>query len=329
VAQRIVFPAKDHIGLEEYEPAPLTEGTLRFHTHYSLISSGTEGIALRGLFDPETHWANWISYPFHPGYSAVGTVAEVGPGVTEFAAGDRVAARLGHATDHVVPAAWCTRVPDEVPLAQACWFGLAKIGLMGAQAADYRLGDTALVIGAGPIGQVSVRWAAAAGATRIVAVDTITDRLDAARRGGATSVVAAPIGAAHDEVIARCGGTRPRIVVDSTGNAAVFAEALRVVADHGRVVLLGDTGSPTSQHLTPDVITRGVTIVGAHDKHSVNRHGREGERSLHQTFFDLARTGRFDLTGLTTHTFPPTDYEAAYAATRTSLGAAFAWPPTH
>lgn len=326
MAQRIVFPVKDHIGLEDYEPEPLTEGMLRFHTRYSLISSGTEGIALRGLFDPETHWANWISYPFRPGYSSVGVVAEIGPGVTDFAVGDRVAARLGHASDHVVPAAWCTRVPDEVSLVQASWFGLAKIGLMGAQAAGYRLGDAVAVIGAGPIGQVSVRWAAAAGATRIVAVDTVADRLDAARSGGATSVVAAPIGDAHDEVISCCGGTRPRVVVDTTGNAAVLAEALRVVADHGRVVLLGDTGSPTSQHLTPDVITRGVTIVGAHDRHSINRHGREGERGLHEMFFELVRTGRFDLAGLATRTFTPADFQAAYDATRTCLGAAFDWP---
>lgn len=327
MAQRIVFKARDHIGLESYEPDPLTEGAVRFRTRYSLISSGTEGIALRGLFDEGTHWASWVSYPFRPGYSAVGVVAEVGPGVTDFEVGDRVAARLGHAADHVLPAAWCTHVPDEVPPDQASWFGLAKIGVMGALAAGYQLGDTVAVIGAGPIGQVSVRWAIAAGATSVVAIDTVANRLDAARRGGATGVVAAPVGDAHDEVIAHCGGTRPQVVVDSTGNAAVFAEALRLVADHGRVVLLGDTGSPTRQHLTPDVITRGVTIVGAHDKHSVDRHGREGERRLHEMFFQLARTGRFDLNGLTTDTFRPSDFQAAYDTAKDSerLGVAFDW----
>jgi 2-desacetyl-2-hydroxyethyl bacteriochlorophyllide A dehydrogenase len=320
VAQRILFHAKDHIGLEAYEPEPLTEGSVRFHTRYSLISSGTEGIVLRGLFDPGTHWANWISYPFRPGYSAVGVVAAVGPGVTELEVGDRVAARLGHAADHVVPAAWCTRVPDEVPLDQACWFGLAKIGLVGAQAAGYELGDSVAVIGAGPIGQMSVRWAIAAGATRVVAVDTVSGRLDVALRGGATEVVAA---SAEDALL----GGQPRVVVDTTGNAAVFASALRLAADHGRVVLLGDTGSPAGQHLTSDVITRGVAVVGAHDKHSINRHGREGERRLHEMFFQLARTGRFDLSGLTTQVFAPSDFQAAYdaCANREALGVAFDW----
>jgi 2-desacetyl-2-hydroxyethyl bacteriochlorophyllide A dehydrogenase len=310
VAQRILFDAKDHIGLEEYTPEPLTEGTVRFHTRYSLISSGTEGIVLRGLFDPGTHWANWISYPFRPGYSAVGVVAELGPGVSGLEVGNRVAARVGHAADHVVPASACTRVPDEVPLDQACWFGLAKIGLVGALAAGYGLGDAVAVIGAGPIGQMSVRWAVAAGATRVVVVDTVPERLEVARQGGATEVVAAPV-----DTVAELG--RPRVVVDSTGNAAVFASALRLVADHGRVVLLGDTGSPAGQHLTSDVITRGVTVVGAHDKH--------GSSDLHETFFQLARAGRFDLTGLTTHVFAPKDFQAAYDTAGKGLGIAFDW----
>jgi 2-desacetyl-2-hydroxyethyl bacteriochlorophyllide A dehydrogenase len=322
-ARRIVFADREEVALETFEPEPVTEGTVRLRTQYTLISSGTEGIALRGLFDEDTHWASWIAYPFRPGYSAVGLIEEVGAGVTDFQVGDRVAARVGHASEHVVRAAWCTRVPDGVPGEQACWFGLAKIGLMGAQAARYELGDTVAVIGAGPIGQMSVRWAAAAGAMNVVAVDRVAGRLEVARKGGATATSTD----IHDDGIS-ASGDGPRVVVDSTGNAAVFAEALRLVADHGRVVVLGDTGSPASQHLTPDVITRGVTIVGAHDKHSIARHGREGDRRLHELFFQLVATGRFGLDGLTTHTFDPTDFQAAYDVATgrgDGIGIAFDW----
>ena len=38
------------------------------------MSSGTETIALHGRLDPGTHWATYVRYPFHPGYSAVGIV---------------------------------------------------------------------------------------------------------------------------------------------------------------------------------------------------------------------------------------------------------------
>lgn len=330
MAHRIVFVERDQVTLERFECGSLTDGgSLRFRTHYSLISSGTEGIALHRSFEEGTHWSEWVTYPFLPGYSAVGVVTEVGAEVTEFAVGDRIAARVGHASEHVVPAARCTRVPDDILPEHACWFGLAKIGLVGAQAADYQLGDTVAVIGAGPIGQVSVRWAAAAGATTLIVVDPDSDRLELARHGGATAAVAAGIADAHGARVTACEGWRPRVIVDTTGNAAVFAEALQLVADHGRLVLLGDTGSPTRQHLTSDVIVRGVTITGAHDMHSVNRHGQEGERRLHRIFFQLVRDGRFNLDGLTTHVFGPAEYRAAYETATTArngaLGVVFDW----
>lgn len=329
MSYRIIFPERNVVALEQFELGPTLDDSVRIRTLYSLVSAGTEGIVLRGMFDPGTHWAKWVTYPFQPGYSVVGVVDEIGCEVTDFAVGDRVAARVGHATEHVVPARLCTRIQDEIPLDQACWFGLAKIALMGARAAEYRLGDTVVVIGAGPIGQMSVRWAVASGAGTVVVVDPIAPRLDAARRGGAHACIAAPVAEAHDQIIAACGGTRPRIVIDSTGNAAVFAAALGLIAEYGRLVLLGDTGSPVSQHLTEDVIVRGLTIVGAHDRHSTTTADWDGDRGLHELFFRLACAGRFHLEGLNTHTFTPNDCEAAYALaierSGEALGIVFDW----
>lgn len=329
MVQRIVFPFRDKVDLEETRPTPVGAGVVRIRTTHSLISAGTEGIALHELFDQDSHWAAFVRYPFHPGYSAVGVIEEIGPDVTGFAMGDRVAARLGHASEHVVDATVCTRVPDDVDPSDATWFGLAKIALMGAQAAGYEIGDAVAVIGAGPVGQMSLRWARAAGATDVVVVDTVEARLKTALRGGATAIVSAPADEALEDILAACEGRRPRVVIDSTGNAAVFAAALSVVADRGRVVLLGDTGSPASQHLTPDVIVRGLSIVGAHDSHSMTSHDWDHDRRLHEHFFHLVRTGRFPLDGLVTHAFSPRDCAAAYeTATRRgtdALGVVFDW----
>jgi 2-desacetyl-2-hydroxyethyl bacteriochlorophyllide A dehydrogenase len=329
MALRIVFPRRGTVEVETFAPDALSDGSVRVRASYSLMSTGTEGIILHGLFDEGTHWAKWVSYPHRPGYSMVGVVEEVGHGVTDFAVGDRVAARVGHASEHVVDEQLCTRVPDDVPLAEASWFGLAKIALVGARAAGYALGDSVAVIGAGPIGQMSVRWAAAAGVRSVVAVDTVAARLELARAGGATDVVAVPIDDGQEEIIAACGGRRPCVVVDSTGNAAAFAGVLGLVADRGRVVLLGDTGSPASQHLTSDVVIRGLSIVGAHDRHTQADAGCDGERGLHELFFKLVSTGRFNLAGLNTHTFSPKDAQKAYevAAQRRgdTMGIVFDW----
>jgi len=329
VAQRIVFPRKDEVELEEFDLDDVGDGALWLRSTHSLMSTGTEGIALHGLFDDGTHWSRYVRYPFHPGYSTVGAVEAVGPGVTDFAAGDRVVARLGHASDHVVPTKLCTRVPDGVPSEPAVWFGLAKIALMGARAAGYELGDAVAVIGAGPIGQMSVRWASVAGARFVVSVDTVAGRLDLARLGGATGTVAAAVDSAAESVIEACGGRRPRVVVDGTGNAAVFGAALGLVADRGRLVVLGDTGTPAGQHLTSDVIMRGITVVGAHDAHSATGPGWDRDRGLHEFFFELVLSGRFKVEGLTSHVFSPKDcalaYETAHLRRGNTMGIVFDW----
>ena len=85
------------------------------------MSTGTEGIALRRLFDDDSHWAPFAQYPFDPGYAVVGVVTEVGDGVEGFTLGQRVVTRAPHASEHVMSALMCTPVPDEVASPEAAW----------------------------------------------------------------------------------------------------------------------------------------------------------------------------------------------------------------
>ncbi len=321
---RLVFPAKQQVHLENFEPPTLQEGEVLIRTEFSLMSTGTENIVFNRLFDPGTHWDNWVKYPFLPGYAVVGTV-ETSRG-SALKPGDRVAARQPHLSHCVCAESQCCRIPDGVPFENAAWFALAKIAFHGALVASYQLGDSVLVIGAGPIGQMSIRWARAAGAASILAVDLAEERLALAKAGGATAVIAMPIHEAREAILAANRGKLPRVMIDSTGNAKVFAAALGLTASFGRIVVLGDTGTPAGQQLTSDVITRGLTIVGTHDCH-------ENEQwnllSIVQYFFSLAAGGRFSLDGLNTHFFKPADSVEAYATAnreRTkTMGILFDW----
>ena len=242
--------------------------------------------------------------------------------------GDLVAARVGHASHHVTNALGCTRVPDGVDPQQATWFALAKVARMGAQVAGFGLGANVLTIGAGPLGQMMIRWVNAAGARSNVVVEPVAARRALAERGGATAAIAADF-SDRATILAACDGRQPEYVIDATGNAAVLGAVLPIVATRGRVVILGNTGAPGSQRITDDVVTRGLQIAGAHDVLSMLDPPWDGDRGLHELFFHLVRTGRFDLDGLITDVAPPADAEAAYTAADErpdeTVGVCFDW----
>ncbi len=324
--RRLVFTGKQEVALESFNPGKPGKDQVLVRTHLSLMSTGTENIVFNRLFDPGSHWDLWVKYPFYPGYSSVGIIEEVGEGVKHLHQGQRVAFRAAHRSHALEGAMGCFPIPDGVPFEQAVWFALAKITFHGALVARYALGDSVLIVGAGPIGQMSIRWARAAGCARIIVVDTAAHRMPLAEAGGATALVTSPIGEAREGVLAAGGGKLPRVVIDSTGNAAVFAAALGLVADRGTVVLMGDTGSPTRQALTSDVIIRGLTIVGAHDGHDT---GEWNGATISQLFFNLVASGRFPMAGLTSHVFTPENATDAYLTANrdraSTMGLIFDW----
>ncbi len=323
---RLVFTGRQQVSLESFTLPELKPAEVRLRIERSLMSTGTENIVFNRHFDPGTHWDKWVKYPFHPGYTAVGTVEAVGPEVATLQPGDRVACRTGHASAAQAEAAECFPIPAALGWDEAVWFSLAKIAFHGASVARYTLGDSVLIIGAGPIGQMSTRWARAAGCASIIVADAVPDRMALAIAGGASATITGPITEARDAVLAAGGGQLPRVVIDSTGNAAVFSAALGLAADRGAVVVLGDTGQPGSQTLTPDVIMRGLTIVGAHDGHNTAAWNNQTITAL---FYTLAATGRFPLGGLNTHRFTPAQCEEAYAVANRdrarTMGIVFDW----
>jgi 2-desacetyl-2-hydroxyethyl bacteriochlorophyllide A dehydrogenase len=324
--QRLVFTGKQQVQLESFDLGAPEPGKVRVHIQRSLMSTGTENIVFNRNFDPGTHWDNWVKYPFYPGYASVGTVEALGEEVTTLSVGDRVAVRIKHASHALVAAADCHPIPAGLPWEAAVWFALAKITFHGAHAARYQLGDSVLIIGAGPIGQMSVRWAQAAGATSIIVVDAVPNRMELARQGGATATIVAPIGEAKEVILTAGGGRLPRVVIDSTGHAGVFASALTLADRYGTVIILGDTGHPNQQYLTSDVILRGLTIVGVHDAHNNDQWNNQ---TITRLFFQLASSGRFPLSDLTSHTFTPAQCAEAYAVANrdraSTMGIIFNW----
>jgi 2-desacetyl-2-hydroxyethyl bacteriochlorophyllide A dehydrogenase len=320
----IVFPAQKEVRLEPYGLPAMDETAVRVRSICSLVSTGTEMTVFNGTFDPGTHWHNWAKYPFKPGYATIGQVEAVGAKVARHKVGDIVGLRRNHASVHVAHEKEAFPVPAGVSPDQAAWFAFFKITYICAVAADYKLGDSAVIVGAGPIGQASIRWAATMGLRHVVAVDLTERRLPLARAGGATVTIAASLPDAKAAIIEQCGEI-PRIILDTTGNAHVFSDCLRLARQFGRIVLVGDTGSPDSQHLTPDVMIKGLTITAGHDTHILNPEAT----AVFDLFFEKVSAGRINLDGMTTHRFRPDECADAYNTLATqradTMGVLFDW----
>lgn len=325
-AQTMVFERKQHVALITQDLPQMQPDQIRAHAVCSLISTGTEGICFNRMFNEDSHWASWVKYPFRPGYSWVGMVTEVGSDVKDIAVGDRVAARRGHASEHILSESEVVKIPEEVASDQAAWFALAKIAAMGAKVAEYHLGDDAMIIGAGPIGQMSLRWAYAAGCRNVIVVDPISKRLGAAIDGGATRVIDQPVAGIEPVIREMLNGELPHIVMDTTGHPAVFAQALKLTRDFGKMVLLGDAGHPEHQCLTSDLLRKGLHIVGAHDVHNTPQWNTN---TISKLFFSFIKQGRFNMQNLNWHVFKPTEcskvYEMISERRADTMGILFDW----
>lgn len=296
-------------------------------TSYSLVSTGTERTCLTRDFSVGGHWANWVSYPFRPGYSVMGRVSHAGRRTEGFGVGDRVVVHAPHTQHALAPGTAMTRVPDEVRDSDAAWFAIAAIAQLGVQRAQIAPGDTAVVLGAGILGQLIAQFARVAGA-EVVVVGRSRFRLGVAAAHGAGCVLDASATNPIDEVRALTKAKGADLVFDATGNPEVFAEALRMARRFGTVILVGDAARPERQHLVSELLKNGLCVQGVHFDHgSPSEHAELASR-----FFTLLAAGDIRVGDLTTHRFSPIDAPAAYDKVTSKdddfLGILFDWTET-
>lgn len=107
--------------------------------------------------------------------------------------------------------------------------------------ARIRLGESVAVLGVGPVGQSAVALASLSGGGEIIAVDGVDDRLDFARRMGATMIVSLDLPRIERlaAIHARTGGRGVDVVIEASGHPDAVSEALDIVRDGGRVVVCG------------------------------------------------------------------------------------------
>ena len=206
-----------------------------------------------------------VPTPFVPGSELAGEITEVGEGVEELAAGDRVFGTVmvgAFAEEAVLPVHSVTRIPQNVDDAAAAAFGVAHRTAYHVlrSVAVVQPGEELVVLGAGGgVGLAAVQVGVALGAT-VTAVASSAAKLDAAEASGATRLVdhrGGDLRAQLREVLP--GGAD--IVIDPVGGE-LAEPALRSLRWGGRFVTVGYASGTIPQIPLNLVLLKGIAILG-------------------------------------------------------------------
>jgi succinate semialdehyde reductase (NADPH) len=166
----------------------------------------------------------------------------------------------------VVPVGAVVPVPEQLPLADSAIFGCALMTAYGAVAnvAELTPGQDVAVVGAGGVGGSLIQVARALGAERIIAIDIQQDKLDLARRLGATDTVDAAADDPVEAVSELTGGRGVDAVFEAIGNPKTFRQATEMVANGGRCVMIGITGPGiTGEVEITRLVRRKLQVLGS------------------------------------------------------------------
>ncbi len=257
------------------------------------------------------------------GHECAGEVVEVGSEVKTLAKGDRVALEPGKTcgkckfcktgkynlcpdveffatppyhgvfTNYVThPEDMCFKLPANVSNMEGALVEPLAVGLHASGMGEVKLGDTVVIFGAGCIGLVTLLSCKARGASKIYVVDILENRLETARKLGATEAINAK-------------------------ECDVLAKIADLTEGQGADVVIETAGSEFTVKQTADVVSRGGTIVlvGMTPKDEtcfnfMKLMGKEGQlktifryRNLYPVAINAIASGAIDVKGIVSHEF--------------------------
>jgi L-iditol 2-dehydrogenase len=275
-----------------------------------------------------------ITGPYVPGHESAGEVAAVGEDVTDLAEGDRVAVEPGapcrrcefckrgeyHLCDDVTflsappvdgtfleyvawPADFVYELPESVSLTEGALCEPLSVAIHAVRRAGVSLDDDVLVTGAGPIGLLAMAAADAAGAGEVYVSDVVPAKLDRADARGAAGTIDVgdrDLVAAVDEFT---DGRGVDAVVEASGAASVYGEAVEAVRRGGTVTCVGISSDTEIPFDFTTVTNRELTVNGSF------RYCNTYPEAI-----DLVRRGDVDLAGLVDDEYPFEDIVRAFDA---------------
>lgn len=233
-----------------------------------------------------------VNPPFILGHECSGEIVEVGKDVKNVKVGDRVALEPGVTCGRCEfcrsgaynlcssISFWATPPVDGVfceyvthpeflvyPLREGITFEEGalvepfSVGLYATYRAGVEPGDTALVLGSGPIGLLTLQALRVRGVTQIVVVDVVPSRLRKAQELGASVVINAREESVREKVLEFTNGRGVDLVFETAGSSEATQAAIEVARDGGKVVLIGF--SPLTALDISKIVIKELSILGS------------------------------------------------------------------
>lgn len=238
-----------------------------------------------------------IREPLTPGHEASGQVLDVGAAVTTVKRGDRVAldpARtcgvcrycrqgdsnhceavhfFGSASRYphmqgamreqvVVQEKQCLPVPDSLSFELAAFGEPLAVALHAVRSAGSLLGKSVMVVGAGPIGALTLMAARLAGASQVTVVDIVDETLATCSRVGATRTLNAATDPGAIDALAEGKGTID-VCFEASGNYAGLANCIRATRPRGVIVTVGTLNGSSEQCPFNQIMVKSLSVIGS------------------------------------------------------------------
>jgi bacteriochlorophyllide a dehydrogenase len=301
-SRAVVIPRRNTIELRTVQVVEPGPDDVLIRTAYTSISAGTERMLLDGRM-PHPQ----LLFPVVPGYETVGQVVQVGSRAPRELAGQWVYVGGARCFRGVNPAwggqseyisAEAARVVslNGIDPATGTILALAATALHGINVSQIRRSDRVLVLGQGIVGQLAARLVRLAGAQFVAVADRVNVRLNNARADQVIDVTRESL----DEAI---GESNINLLIEATGSMTALGGALPLLANHGRVLLLGYYDHINIPYAP--VFMREAQILIAREW----QFGMDGDLPRVR---DLIASGELDVRGLITHRVPLDRIQAAY-----------------
>ncbi|MGE5612772.1 MAG: L-threonine 3-dehydrogenase [Bacillota bacterium] len=287
----------------------------------------------------DIHIYDWTEYakqrlkpPMVFGHEFSGEIVEVGSHVQNFKAGDRVAGEThipcnnciqcrtgnqhicesmkilgvhtpGSFAEYIsVPVDCVWKIDDDIDDnigAMLEPMGVAVHGILSGEIG----GKSCVIYGCGPIGLMGVGAASACGASPIFAIDIFDDKLDIAKKMGATTVINAKKEDVHQIIMKATHGRGVDVVVDFTGVASAIQEGFKLLKKGGRFTFVGLPSGSVPLDLSEAIIYKEAKVNGITG------------RLMYETWYqctEMLKSKRIDITPVIGGIYPLSEFNRAF-----------------